>query len=151
MVVSANVPSMFDGARRGRRVIITNDGHSLSSTSQGLSSACTTSMVTGTGSSTLKARIDKTLFGDILLSACSSRIQNLDCFQQDETQWFGWYGGGGNYHTGTASPCAIALGQPWQTGDIIHLTVDPDRHSLTGRHEGTGAMETICNVTGNLY
>ncbi|XP_065187297.1 E3 ubiquitin-protein ligase TRIM71-like [Sycon ciliatum] len=146
LVVSAT--PRFDGNRCGSRLIITNDGRSLSNTSAGggWSSACTTPMATDTGSSTLKVRIDKTASGHIFLSACSSSNPNLEHYQQDNTQCFGWYGYKAKaHHTGRA------LGQRWQTGDVIHLTVDHDRHTLTGRHERTGATETIPNVPGNLY
>ena len=105
-------------------------------------------MVTDTGSSTLKVRIDKTRDGNIFLSGWSSGTSspNLNYFRQDQAQCFGWYGyTAHNYHTG------IALGQPWQTGDITHLTLDHGRHTLIGRHERTGAMETIRSVTGSLY
>ncbi|XP_065185894.1 uncharacterized protein LOC135816691 [Sycon ciliatum] len=151
LVVSAtNVTSKtFDGNRCGSRVNITNDGRSLSKTSGTggfWSYALTAPMVTGSGSSTLKVTIDKTASGNIFLSACSSSNPKLEDCQQDKAQCFGWYGASAaGYHTGKA------LGQPWQTGDIIHLTVDHDRHTLTGRHERTGATETIPNVTGNLY
>ena len=145
LVVSAT--QSFDGNRCGSALSITNDGRSLSCTSVGYTSACTTPMVTGTGSSTLTVRIDNTSNGHIFLSACSSCNPNLTGnYQQDKAQCFGWYGyDASNYHTGTA------LGQPWRTGDVIHLTVDHDRHTLTGRHERTGAAEPIPNVTGNLY
>ncbi|XP_065186058.1 E3 ubiquitin-protein ligase TRIM71-like [Sycon ciliatum] len=145
-IISTPSQPLFDNSRCGSGLKITNDGRTLSKTGSGHRSACTTPMVTDTGSSTLKVRIDKTQHGNIFLSACSSSNPNLKHHQQDKTQCFGWHGAGASeYHTGTA------LGQPWQTGDIIQLTVDHDRHTLTGRHERTGAVETIPNVTGNLY
>ena len=149
LVVSAMVTSeKFDGNRCGSRMNITDDGHSLSKTgaSSGWASTCTTPIVTGTGRSTLKVTIDKTACASIFLSACSSSNPKLEDCQQDKAQCFGWYGNCANdLHTGKA------LGQRWKTGDIIHLTVDHDPHTLTGRHERTGATETIPNVTGNLY
>ena len=144
LVVSAT--PRFDGNRCGSLLNITNDGRSLNTTGGSYRSACTTPMVTDAGSSTLKVMIDKTALGDIYLSACSSSNPSLEHYKQDKAQCFGWYGNSpSNYYSGTA------LGQPWQTGDIIHLTVNHDRHTLTGRHERTGATETIPNVTGNLY
>ena len=146
LVVSAT--PKFDGDWCGSRLNITNDGHSLNMTGAGGSyrSACTTPMVTDTGSSTLKVMIDKTAIGSIFLSACSSSNPSLEHCQQDKAQCFGWKGFAvNNCHNGRA------LGQRWQTGDIIHLTVDHDRHTLTGRHERTGVTETIPNITGTLY
>ena len=148
---STSSQPLFDNSRCGRALSITNDGRTLSNTSDGWSSACTTPMVTGTGSSTLTVTIDKTRLGDIFLSACSSSSPNLNNYQQDKAQCFGWYGYGTDEdradHTGTA----LALHQDWETGDVIHLTVDHERDTLTGRYERTGVTETILNVTGNLY
>eukprot|EP00117_Sycon_ciliatum_P001538 scpid111298/ scgid7161/ len=64
----------FDGIRCGNLLSISNENRSLTSISdyKSWSSACTTRMVTCTGSSILMVRIDRTLFGDIVLSACSS-------------------------------------------------------------------------------
>ena len=146
VVTSTARQPLFDTSRCGSSLRITNDGRTLSTTGGSWLSACTTPMVTDTGSSTLKVTIDKTDHGNMFLSACSSSNPNLEHYQQHKTQCFGWYGpSAGNQHTGTA------LGQRWQTGDIIYLTVDHDRRTLTGRHERTGATETIPNITGNLY
>ncbi|XP_065187280.1 E3 ubiquitin-protein ligase TRIM71-like [Sycon ciliatum] len=147
IVASTPIRPLFDNSRCGSGLKITNDGRTLSKGGGSWSSACTTPMVTDTGSSTLKVTIDKTGYGDIFLSACSSSNPKLEQYQQEKSQCFGWnsrrYDAG--HHTGTA------LDRRWQTGDIILLTVDHDRHTLTGRHERTGATETIPNVTGNLY
>ncbi|XP_065191817.1 E3 ubiquitin-protein ligase TRIM71-like [Sycon ciliatum] len=43
------------------------------------------------------------------------------------------------------------LGQPWQAGDVIHMSLDCERHTLVGRHERTGATDTKKNVAGELY
>lgn len=99
-----------------------------------------------TDSTTQKVRIDRTAGGGIFLSACSSSVPNLETCQQDQLQCYGWWGVTSlPFHNGTA------LGQPWQTGDIIQLTVDHGHRTLTGYHERTGSTETIQNVTGDLY
>eukprot|EP00117_Sycon_ciliatum_P027865 scpid106639/ scgid22535/ len=93
VVTATAIQPLFDNSRCGSSVNISNDGHTLSSTGGGYRSACTTPMVTDTGSSTLKVRIDNTLHGHIFLSACSSRNPNLTgTYQQDKAQCFGWYG-----------------------------------------------------------
>ena len=38
------------------------------------------------------------------------------------------------------------LGQPWRSGDIVHLHLDCERHTLRARHERTGKIDTIENV-----
>ena len=43
------------------------------------------------------------------------------------------------------------LGQPWQPGDVIHMSLDCDNHTLVARHERTGAVDTKTNVTGEIY
>eukprot|EP00117_Sycon_ciliatum_P017758 scpid67952/ scgid16631/ len=102
---STSSQPLFDSSRCGGGLKITNDGRTLStgSTDDAWSSACTTPMVTGTGSNTLKVRIDKTAGGNIFVSACSSSDPNLEQYQQDQTQCFGWFGcNAGNFHSGTA-------------------------------------------------
>ena len=149
VVISPASQPLFDNNRCGSGLKITNDGRTLRCTTRGgdWSSACTVPMVTDAGSSTLKVRIDKTRCDELCLYACSSSSPNLEGLAFDQAQCFGWYGGStsDDDYTGTD------LGQPWKTGDVIQLTVDHDRHTLTGRHERTGTTETIPNVTGNLY
>ena len=91
-------------------------------------------------------RLDNMPNTDVMIFMCNSTNPQLDDFQQDDTA-YGWYGSEkspGIWH-------GEALGQPWQTGDIIRLSLDCDRHTLTGRHERTGATQTLTNVTGDLY
>ena len=38
------------------------------------------------------------------------------------------------------------LGQPWRSGDIVHLHLDCEKHTLCARHERTGKIDTIENV-----
>ena len=40
------------------------------------------------------------------------------------------------------------VGQPWITGDVIHLHLDCERHTLFAWHERTGKTQSIRNVTG---
>eukprot|EP00117_Sycon_ciliatum_P033770 scpid67548/ scgid25913/ Protein wech; Protein dappled len=140
---------VFETSRCGSRVQILDNGRALLSNSDrkgSWSAACTRPMVAQACSSTVKVSIDRTKEGRIFLCACSSSAPNLEACHQDKSQCFGWWGSGSDkYHTGSR------LGQKWQTGDTIHLTVDHDRHTLTGHHERTGISETIPNVTGNLY
>ena len=83
---------------------------------------------------------------EVLIFLCNSTNPPLDTYQQDNTA-HGWYG-----HSDSANTWrGTQLGQPWQTGDIIRLSLDCDRHTLTGRHERTGATQTLSNVTGDLY
>ena len=82
----------------------------------------------------------------VMIFLCGSTDPELDTYQRDNTA-HGWYGPG----THTENWRGTELGQPWQTGDIIRLSVDCDRRTLTGRHERTGATQTLTNVTGDLY
>ena len=91
-------------------------------------------------------RLDNMPYSEVMIFLCSSTNPQLDTYQQDNMA-HGWYGCSnytGNWH-------GTQLGQPWQTGDIIRLSLDCDRHTLTGRHERTGATQTLTNVTGDLY
>ncbi|XP_065189394.1 uncharacterized protein LOC135820022 [Sycon ciliatum] len=42
------------------------------------------------------------------------------------------------------------LGQPWKPGDVIHMSLDCDNHTLVACHERTGAVDTKTNVTGEI-
>ena len=91
-------------------------------------------------------RLDNMPDTHVMIFLCNSTNPPLDGWQQDDTP-YGWYGNNqnpGRWH-------GTALGQPWKTGDIIRLSLDCDRHTLTGRHERTGATQTLSNVTGDLY
>ena len=83
-------------------------------------------------------RLDNMPNPHVMIFLCNSTNPGLDNYQQDGTA-YGWYGSGGNF------------GENWQTGDIICLSLDCDCHTLTGRHERTGATQTLTNVTGDLY
>ena len=91
-------------------------------------------------------RLDNMPDTNVMIFLRNSTNPPLDGWQQDDTP-YGWYGNNqnpGRWH-------GAALGQPWKTGDIIRLSLDCDRHTLTGRHERTGATQTLSNVTGDLY
>ena len=79
-------------------------------------------------------RLDNMPDHNVMIFLCDSTNPNLDKYQQDNTAhvWYGWGSSTGNWR-------GTELGQPWQTGDIIRLSLDCDRHTLTGRHERTGA------------
>ncbi|XP_065176345.1 E3 ubiquitin-protein ligase TRIM71-like [Sycon ciliatum] len=137
-----------DAGRCSSDLGISNEGRSLAitGTASRWASGCTAPMIAETGTSTLKVKINKTRSGNIFLSACSSSSPNLAGYQQDTAQCFGWFGlKAEGHHTGKG------LGQPWQSGDVIRLTVDHDRHTLIGKHERTGVSEMITNVTTKLY
>ena len=42
------------------------------------------------------------------------------------------------------------IGQPWQNGDILHLHLDCQQHTLSAHHERTGTTHTIHDVIGEL-
>ena len=91
-------------------------------------------------------RLDNMPDSNVMIFLCSSTNPQLRDYQQDNTA-HGWYG----YGNSAGNWRGTQLGQPWQTGDIIRLSLDCDRHTLTGRHERTGTTQTLTNVTGDLY
>ena len=99
-----------------------------------------------TGTVEIGIRLDNMPDTNVMIFLCSSTNSKLDMYQKDNTA-HGWYGV--NNHAGNWR--GTQLGQKWQTGDIIRLALDCDRHTLTGRHERTGATQTLSNVTGDLY
>ena len=113
----------------------------------GYRSACT-SPVCG-GVKEVRVRIDNTGGTPYMfICACNSANPTLSTYHRNRSEVFGWLGSSAGKH------CICnggALGQKWQNGDVIHLTLDQDKHTLTGRHERTGVTETLTNVTGELY
>ena len=99
-----------------------------------------------TGTVEIGIRLDNMPNSCVMIFLCSSTNPKLDTHQEDNTAhgWYGNNGGAGNWR-------GTQFGQKWQTGDIIRLSLDCDRHTLTGRHERTGATQTLSNVTGDLY
>ena len=60
---------------------------------------------------------------------------------------FGW-----SYTDGNKSCCqGGCLGRRWQSGDIISLFLDCDRHTLEGVHQRTGTKETLTLPAGSFY
>ena len=80
---------------------------------------------------------------DILVGMCNSLESD-----KDTVGWHGTYCQSGKTWRGTF------LGQPWEAGDVIRLSLDCDRHTLTGRHERegvTGKTQTLRSVAGGCY
>ena len=101
----------------------------------------------GKGTMDIGIRLDSMPGHYILVCMCNSPNPPLDGYQFDKTV-FGWHG----FHAESGKVWrGTNLGQPWQTGDIIRLSLDCDRHTLTGRHERTGTTQTLADVTGDLY
>ncbi|XP_065188604.1 E3 ubiquitin-protein ligase TRIM56-like [Sycon ciliatum] len=103
------------------------------------------------GKHEISLRLDRITAGKVhhVFFLCNAQPPRLDSWQTGKTTSFGWYGyttsGGGGSWTGGA------LGQPWQAGDVIQMSLDCENLTLVGRHERTGATETLTNVTGELY
>ena len=99
------------------------------------------------GVANIRIRLDSIQNGNVFLFMCNSPTPLQDNWLQRGNTAFGWYG----YDTSPRNYRGTTLGQKWQDGDIIHLSLDCDRHTLTGRHERTGTTETLSGVTGDLY
>ena len=95
----------------------------------------------------IRIRLDHILNGRVFLFMCNSPTPVLDNWNQQNNTAFGWFGG----DTDTRNYRGTTLGQQWKDGDVIHLSLDCDRHTLTGRHERTGTTQTLSGVTGDLY
>ncbi|XP_065189412.1 E3 ubiquitin-protein ligase TRIM45-like [Sycon ciliatum] len=102
------------------------------------------------GKHEISLRLDRITAGKVhhMFFLCNPQRPLLDGYQRGKTTSFGWYG----YSTGDGGDwTGSALGQRWQAGDVIHMSLDCDNHTLVGRHERTGATQTLSNVTGELY
>ncbi|XP_065180088.1 E3 ubiquitin-protein ligase TRIM71-like [Sycon ciliatum] len=102
------------------------------------------------GKHEISLRLDRITAGDVrqLFFFCNAQYPRLDTFHNGETASFGWFS---HDTSGYVHWTGSALGQPWRAGDVIHMTLDCDNHTLVGRHERTGATETLTNLTGELY
>ena len=137
--------SQFDPSRCQRNIQLSNNNRTARLMEGGWRSVCGVDIYT-TGTYDMSIRLDKIPEPHLLVLMCSSPNPPLDNIQQDNSA-FGWYGG----DTSSGTWRGTRLGQPWQTGDVIHLSLDCDRHTLTGRHERTGIAQTLSNVIGNFY
>ncbi|XP_065189411.1 E3 ubiquitin-protein ligase TRIM45-like [Sycon ciliatum] len=101
------------------------------------------------GKHEISLRLDRITAGDVrhMFFLCNAQRPRLDIYQNGRTTSFGWY----SNRTSGGDWTGSALGQPWRAGDVVHMSLDCDNHTLVGRHEHTGATETLTNVTGELY
>ena len=144
-VVVVKAKPVFESTRCHCDLAVSNDGHTLRSTANDFRSGYSSPLRGGI--SELRVRIDEISDSPrFFICACNSAHPRLDNYHQESSEVFGWFG----FVAGTFCNGG-ALGQPWQNGDVIHLALDQDKHTLTGRHERTGVTETLTNVTGELY
>ena len=138
---------VFESSKCHADLSISNGGHTLvraGGSDFAWRSACTSPLRDGV--SELGIRIDEIgRHPYMFLCAGKSASLSLDNYHTNKSEVFGWYGyDAGNHCNGAA------LGQPWQNGDVVYLTLDQDKHTLTGHHERTGVTETLTDVTGEL-
>ncbi|XP_065199027.1 uncharacterized protein LOC135830734 [Sycon ciliatum] len=141
----APVP-VFDINRCHGDIQISNNNRTISkSSSYGWRSVCSSPIQEKCGSSAIQLRIDVTQQASIYVCLCASSSPVLNGTHRTQGEVYGWYG----YRANTW--CGGALGQPWQSNDVITLTLNHDDHSLTGLHHRTGVTEVLHNIpTSNL-
>ncbi|XP_065177025.1 E3 ubiquitin-protein ligase TRIM45-like [Sycon ciliatum] len=83
---------------------------------------------------------------DIVGPASSNYL--LGMCNEKEPDLKGWYRRYAWERSGTKSG---SLGQPWRSGDVIHMSLDCDNQTLVARHDRTGAVDTKTDVTGEIY
>ena len=95
-----------------------------------------------TGKHEISVRLDtlahRSGFTNYMLGMCNEK----------EAELGGWYS---NLAWNSDDTSDGSLGQPWQTGDVIHMSLDCDNHTLVACHERTGAVGTKSNATGEIY
>ena len=136
----------FDPTRYHGDIQLSNNNMTARKTQRGSFRSVCGADIYRSGTVEIGIRLDNMPDSEIMVFLCNSTYPVLDVYQQDNTAhgWYGWGSSAGNWR-------GTQLGQKWQTGDIIRLSLDCDRHTLTGRHERTGATETLSKVTGDLY
>ena len=82
----------------------------------------------------------------LFICACKSDQPPLQGWCENKQENFGWYGNSAHsYISGTK------LGQPWAAGDVITLTLDLDKHTLTGHHHRSGKTQVLNIGRGQFY
>ena len=109
-------------------------------------SVCSSPIQEQCGSSAIQLRIDVTQYAHMYVCLCASSSPALSDVHSTQGEVYGWYG-----YCAETSRGGGALGQPWQSNDLITLTLNHDDHSLTGLHHRTGVTEVLRNIpTSNL-
>ena len=138
----------FDPARCHADLKLTNDMRTVTHSShRGYRSVCGVELFTS-GQVSVDMRLDvlPSKPTEIFICACMSPQPRLDGYHCNEQEIFGWYGRcAGNYWYGKD------LGQPWKPADVITLTLDLDKHTLTGHHHRTGKTSVLNISTGHFY
>ena len=145
VMVYAQTRLQFNPSRAHPAIQLSNGKKTARNVKGGWQSVCGKDAYTS-GDVNIRIRLDHVVNGHMMLFMCNSSTPLLNNFQRDNTA-FGWYGQDirPRNHRGTK------LGHPWQDGDVIHLSLDCARHTLTGRHERTDTAESLFGVTGDLY
>ncbi|XP_065187588.1 protein PML-like [Sycon ciliatum] len=144
----APVP-VFDINRCHGDIVISNNNRTIRMQSYDWSyrSVCSSPIQEQCGSSAIQVRIDVTQCALIYVCLCASSSPLLNDVHSTQGEVYGWCGN----HADTTRGGGGALGQSWQSNDLITLTLNHDDHSLTGLHHRTGETEVLRNIpTSNL-
>ena len=141
----APVP-VFDITRCHGSIEIRNNKRTIRKSSSRWRSVCSSPIQAQCGSSAIQLRIDVTHDADMYVCLCASSSPKLYSVHSTQGEVYGWYGWRAETSRGGG-----ALGQRWQSNDVITLTLNHDDHSLTGLHHRTGVTEVLRNIpTSNL-
>ena len=145
------VQPTFDATRCHKGILLSQNGRTaLYNNRQGGWSGVCGANVTALTPIQIRIRLDRLPSSGIYVGFSNAPTPLLDGVKPDQAM-YGWNG----RLTDLQSYChGGKLGQPWQEGDIIELTLDCSKHTLTGVHERQGtatASERLMQVEGRLY
>eukprot|EP00117_Sycon_ciliatum_P031663 scpid45205/ scgid24721/ len=147
-IVTIAQQAVFDHQRCDPGLVVSNYNRTITHSDPSGGTRCASGMLKWrAGRHDVDIRIDRLTKGSVhhLFSVCNNHEDPTGDFQTDGI--YGWYG---NSRDMISESTGTALGQPWRVGDIIHLSVDCDKHTLYGRHVRTGAEQTLTDVRGDL-
>ena len=133
-------------------ITLDNDKRTASVTAEEDSYRCVLgATIHTTGQHDIRIRLDDMQdYSDVVIGMTSNTEPPLDeCKHRPGlSAWCGWQKY--QYIPTGVSVFGGDVGQPWKTGDILHLHLDCQQHTLSLHHERTGKTHTINHVRGEL-
>ena len=145
-----SIADSFNPAKCHPSITLTNHNSTATVTGDGEYCRCVVGATTyTTGQHDIRIRVyDEFGVGTIFFGMTNHPDPPLDedCHSPGLSAWAGW-----NEHIIPSSDewQHDGIGEHWKNGDILHLHLDCQHHTLSASHERTGNTHTIHDVTGD--
>ena len=153
-ITGQRILDTFNPAKCHPSITLDNDNRTATFTSAEDAQGCVVGATRYTaGQHDIRIRVNDVLCNScvIVIGMTSNTDPPLDEYIHSPglSAWLGWC----IYH-GLPSTSDLQdggdVGQPWEKGDILHLHLDCQQHTLSLHHERTGKTHTIHDVIGEL-